>query len=82
MNRWRHQPGVPLSPNSRAVSAGMLCVATSCCCSPIAVEKAKGLIAEADQPDHRKRQQGQRRARGHPQPLAAAGRGEHDKGQR
>jgi hypothetical protein len=37
--RWRHQLGVPLSPTRRAVSAGMLCVATSCCCSPIALMK-------------------------------------------
>jgi hypothetical protein len=32
-NRWRHQPGVPLRPTSRASSAGTLWVATSCCCS-------------------------------------------------
>jgi hypothetical protein len=38
-NRSRHQPGVPLSPTRRAVSAGMLCVETSCCCSPIAPKK-------------------------------------------
>lgn len=38
-NRWRHHVGVPLSPTSRAVSAGMLCVATSCCCSPTALMK-------------------------------------------
>ncbi|HXR28809.1 MAG TPA: hypothetical protein VN772_04455, partial [Solirubrobacteraceae bacterium] len=30
-NRWRHQAGVPLRPTRRAVSAGMLWVATSCC---------------------------------------------------
>jgi hypothetical protein len=36
MNRCRHHVGVPLSPTRRAVSAGMLCVATSCCCSPTA----------------------------------------------
>jgi hypothetical protein len=34
--RWRHQAGVPVRPTSRAVSAGMLWVATSCCCSPSA----------------------------------------------
>jgi hypothetical protein len=42
MNRWRHQPGgwvgTPI-PNRRAVSAGTLCAATSCCCSPIALRK-------------------------------------------
>ncbi len=38
-NAWRHQPGVPLRPTRRAVSAGMLCVATSCCCSPTAPTK-------------------------------------------
>jgi hypothetical protein len=38
-NRWRHQVGVPLRPSRRAVSDGMLCVATSCCCSPIAFRK-------------------------------------------
>jgi len=42
MNRWRHQlggwAGVPI-PTSRAVSAGRLCVATSCCCSPTAARK-------------------------------------------
>jgi hypothetical protein len=35
----RHQSGVPLSPTSRAVSAGTLCTATSCCCSPTALRK-------------------------------------------
>jgi hypothetical protein len=39
MNRWRHQLGVPVNPTSRAVSAGRLCVATSCCCSPTAPRK-------------------------------------------
>jgi hypothetical protein len=39
MYRWRHQLGVPLNPTRRAVSAGTLCVATSCCCSPIAPMK-------------------------------------------
>jgi len=39
MNAWRHHVGVPLSPTSRAVSAGMLWVATSCCCSPTALRK-------------------------------------------
>ena len=34
--RWRHHVGVPVSPTRRAVSAGMLWVATSCCCSPTA----------------------------------------------
>jgi hypothetical protein len=38
-NRSRHQPGVPLKPTRRALSAGMLCVETSCCCSPIAPRK-------------------------------------------
>jgi hypothetical protein len=38
-NAWRHHPGVPLRPNSRAVSAGTLWVATSCCCSLIAPRK-------------------------------------------
>jgi hypothetical protein len=33
MKQWRHQLGVPTSPTSRAVSAGTLWVATSCCCS-------------------------------------------------
>jgi hypothetical protein len=33
MKQCRHQPGVPPSPTRRAVSAGTLCVATSCCCS-------------------------------------------------
>jgi len=45
-------------------------------------EKAKGLIAESDQPDEHKRKQGQSCARRHPHPLAAAGRSEHDKGER
>ncbi len=39
MNMCRHQLGVPLSPSQRAVSAGMLCTATSCCCSPTAPRK-------------------------------------------
>jgi hypothetical protein len=33
IKQWRHQLGVPCSPTSRAVSAGMLWVATNCCCS-------------------------------------------------
>jgi len=37
--QWRHQLGVPCSPTKRAVSAGMLCVATSCCCSLTASRK-------------------------------------------
>ncbi len=37
----RHHAGVPDSPSSRAVSAGMLCVATSCCWSPSALRKPK-----------------------------------------
>jgi hypothetical protein len=36
--RWRHQPGVPLRPTSRAVSAGRLWVAT-CCCSSLRVSR-------------------------------------------
>jgi hypothetical protein len=39
MKQWRHQPGVPCSPISRAVSAGRLWVATSCCCSLTAPAK-------------------------------------------
>jgi hypothetical protein len=39
MKQWRHQPGVPASPTSRAVSAGTLWVATSCCCSLTALTK-------------------------------------------
>jgi hypothetical protein len=35
----RHQPGVPRRPSRRAVSAGALCEATSCCCSPTAPRK-------------------------------------------
>ncbi len=38
-NSRRHHSGVPLSPTRRAVSAGMLCVATSCCCSETALRK-------------------------------------------
>jgi hypothetical protein len=37
--RWRHQLGVPLRPRRRAVSAGTLWTATSCCCSPTALRK-------------------------------------------
>ena len=37
--QWRHQLGVPPSPTRRAVSAGMLWVATSCCCSLTALMK-------------------------------------------
>jgi hypothetical protein len=33
MKQCRHQLGVPCSPTKRAVSAGTLWVATSCCCS-------------------------------------------------
>jgi hypothetical protein len=40
-NTCRHQVGVPLRPTRRAVSAGMLCVATSCCCSPTASRKPR-----------------------------------------
>jgi hypothetical protein len=39
MKQCRHQLGVPCKPTSRAVSAGMLWVATSCCCSLIAPTK-------------------------------------------
>jgi hypothetical protein len=39
MKQWRHHPGVPCSPTSRALSAGRLCVATSCCCSLTAPAK-------------------------------------------
>jgi hypothetical protein len=39
MKQWRHQLGVPCSPTSRAVSAGMLWVATNCCCSLTALIK-------------------------------------------
>jgi hypothetical protein len=38
-HRSRHQLGSPLSPTQRAVSAGMLWVAISCCCSPIESRK-------------------------------------------
>jgi hypothetical protein len=37
--QWRHQLGVPVSPTKRAVSAGRLWVATSCCCSLTALAK-------------------------------------------
>ena len=37
--QWRHQLGVPPSPTRRAVSAGMLWVATNCCCSLTALRK-------------------------------------------
>jgi hypothetical protein len=37
--QWRHQLGVPCRPTRRAVSAGMLWVATSCCCSLTASRK-------------------------------------------
>ena len=43
-NRCRHHVGVPLSPTRRAVSAGMLCTATSCCCSPIAPRKPSAFV--------------------------------------
>jgi hypothetical protein len=39
ISRWRHHPGVPLSPTSRAVSAGTLWMATCCCSSPSASRK-------------------------------------------
>ena len=39
MKQWRHQLGVPCSPTRRAVSAGRLWVATSCCCSLTAPAK-------------------------------------------
>jgi hypothetical protein len=37
--QWRHQLGVPCRPTRRAVSAGTLWVATSCCCSLTALAK-------------------------------------------
>jgi hypothetical protein len=39
MKQCRHQLGVPCNPTRRAVSAGRLCVATSCCCSLTAPAK-------------------------------------------
>jgi hypothetical protein len=50
MYRWRHQLGVPLSPNSRAVSAGTLWVATSCCCSPTASRKLRACVPKPISP--------------------------------
>ncbi len=43
-NRSRHHPGSPLRPTQRAVSAGRLCVAISCCCSPSAPRKPKACV--------------------------------------
>jgi hypothetical protein len=48
--RWRHQLGVPFSPSSRAVSAGTLCVATICCCSPIALRKPSACVPKPSSP--------------------------------
>ena len=39
MKQWRHQLGVPCRPTRRAVSAGRLWVAISCCCSLTAPAK-------------------------------------------
>jgi hypothetical protein len=50
MYRWRHQFGVPLSPNRRAVSAGTLWVATSCCCSPTASRKLRACVPKPISP--------------------------------
>ncbi len=50
MNRWRHQFGVPLSPTSRASSAGTLWVATSCCCSPTASRKLRACVPKPTSP--------------------------------
>lgn len=40
----RHQPGTPLRPTRRAVSAGRLCVATSSCCSFSAPRKPNAFV--------------------------------------
>ena len=50
MNRCRHQVGVPLSPAKRAVSAGMLWVATSCCCSPTALTNPRAWVPKPIRP--------------------------------
>ncbi len=68
----RHQFGSPLSPTQRAVSAGMLCVAISCCCSPSASEEAKRVRAEAD--DRHDREQHKRSQRRSPPPAPARAR--------
>jgi hypothetical protein len=49
-NTWRHHVGVPLSPIRRAVSAGTLCVATSCCCSPTALRKPSACAPKPSSP--------------------------------
>jgi hypothetical protein len=46
----RHQPGVPLKPTNRAVSAGTLWVATSCCCSPTAPRKPSACTPKPSTP--------------------------------
>jgi hypothetical protein len=43
-HRSRHQLGSPLSSSQRAVSAGMLWVAISCCCSPIESKKPNACV--------------------------------------
>ena len=48
--RLRHQCGVPLRPSRRAVSAGTLCVATNCCCSPIALRKPNACAPKPSRP--------------------------------
>jgi hypothetical protein len=47
---WRHHTGVPLIPSRRAVSAGTLCDATSCCCSPIALRKPSACTPKPSTP--------------------------------
>jgi len=49
-SRCRHQLGVPLSPSRRAVSAGTLCVDTSCCCSPTAPRKPSACVPKPINP--------------------------------
>ncbi len=53
------------SPTRRAVSAGMLCVATSCCCSPTASRKPSACAPKPISADDRERRAGRRRAAQH-----------------
>jgi len=48
--RCRHQDGVPDRPTRRAVSAGTLWVATSCCCSPTAPRKPSAWVPKPISP--------------------------------
>lgn len=72
-NRSRHQPGSPPIPSQRAVSCGMLCVATSCCCSfsapakpnpctpkPASATSASAASAASAAPSSRSRSRGSR----------------------